>query len=409
MPPSATLVPVDHEPSFGGVSLVPVDHAPDFGPTLVPVDHNPFDYSGVGAAMPESYGANVPIRDPLANAVMSAASLATLPKRAIDASAADLTTMGSGQPMQSIGPAVETALSTMGGGGLGGAEMKAGETALGAGPIRAYHGTPHDFDAFDVSKIGTGEGAQAYGHGLYFAENEGIARAYRNKLADTPATARFYLDRAAGDPSRAANDYWTDVIRGPNMTPAEMEQAKQTAAVIQRGGAGRMYKVDIDADPAQMLDWDKPLEGQNIWEKVHPNVREAIDEAMDNRMMNPMSDALEAYTGRDLHNALRHEDVHEALPGEIGNSSWYTGNTTEKRHTAEYLQSLDIPGIKYLDQGSRAAGDGSRNFVVFNDKLINIVRKYAAAGIALPPAIAAEYDQMKSSQQPNYAAGLGLH
>jgi hypothetical protein len=133
---------------------------------------------------------------------------------------------------------------------------------------------------------------------------------------------------------------------------------------------------------------------------------------MDNRMMNPMGDALEAYTGRDLHNALRHEDVHETLPGEIGNSSWYTGNTTEKRHTAEYLQSLDIPGIKYLDQGSRAAGDGSRNFVVFNDKLINIVRKYAAAGIALPPAIAAEYEQMKASQQPvpaNYAAGLGLH
>ena len=38
--------------------------------------------------------------------------------------------------------------------------------------IRAYHGSPHDFDRFDMSKIGTGEGAQAYGHGLYFAENE---------------------------------------------------------------------------------------------------------------------------------------------------------------------------------------------------------------------------------------------
>jgi hypothetical protein len=29
----------------------------------------------------------------------------------------------------------------------------------------AYHGTPHEFDQFDMSKIGTGEGAQAYGHG----------------------------------------------------------------------------------------------------------------------------------------------------------------------------------------------------------------------------------------------------
>jgi hypothetical protein len=44
----------------------------------------------------------------------------------------------------------------------------AGGMAVGSGPIRAYHGSPHDFDRFDLSKIGTGEGAQArlrrYGH-----------------------------------------------------------------------------------------------------------------------------------------------------------------------------------------------------------------------------------------------------
>ena len=48
-------------------------------------------------------------------------------------------------------------------------------TVLGSG-IRAYHGSPYDFDRFDMSKIGTGEGAQAYGHGLYFAENPAVAR-----------------------------------------------------------------------------------------------------------------------------------------------------------------------------------------------------------------------------------------
>jgi len=35
--------------------------------------------------------------------------------------------------------------------------------------ITAWHGSPHKFDKFDSSKIGTGEGAQAYGHGLYLA------------------------------------------------------------------------------------------------------------------------------------------------------------------------------------------------------------------------------------------------
>jgi hypothetical protein len=59
-------------------------------------------------------------------------------------------------------------------GGFGGAAI---------GSIKAYHGSPHDFNAFDLSKIGTGEGAQAYGHGLYFAENEGTAKSYRDALS----------------------------------------------------------------------------------------------------------------------------------------------------------------------------------------------------------------------------------
>jgi len=42
-------------------------------------------------------------------------------------------------------------------------------------PIRAYHSSPHDFEKFDASKIGTGEGAQVYGHGIYFAENPKVS------------------------------------------------------------------------------------------------------------------------------------------------------------------------------------------------------------------------------------------
>ena len=43
---------------------------------------------------------------------------------------------------------------------VGGARVPAGQ--FGA---NVFHGSPHKFDAFDASKIGTGEGAQAYGHG----------------------------------------------------------------------------------------------------------------------------------------------------------------------------------------------------------------------------------------------------
>ena len=52
------------------------------------------------------------------------------------------------------------------------------------GAIKVYHGSPHKFDKFDMSKIGTGEGAQAYGHGLYYAESPKVANDYAQKLGD---------------------------------------------------------------------------------------------------------------------------------------------------------------------------------------------------------------------------------
>src|SRR6188768_661108 len=74
--------------------------------------------------------------------------------------------------------AADVALTAMG----GSAALPAETNALRMG-IKAYHGSPHDFERFDSSKIGTGEGAQAYGHGLYFAEREGVAKDYRDKLS----------------------------------------------------------------------------------------------------------------------------------------------------------------------------------------------------------------------------------
>ena len=51
----------------------------------------------------------------------------------------------------------------------------------GARGIRAFHGSPHDFDRFDISRIGTGEGAQAYGHGTGGAL--GLREALRERMS----------------------------------------------------------------------------------------------------------------------------------------------------------------------------------------------------------------------------------
>ena len=46
----------------------------------------------------------------------------------------------------------------------------------------AWHGSPYTFDAFTLSKIGSGEGAQAHGWGLYFAQDEIVSRGYKSAL-----------------------------------------------------------------------------------------------------------------------------------------------------------------------------------------------------------------------------------
>ena len=47
----------------------------------------------------------------------------------------------------------------------------------------AWHGSPHDFDEFDLGAIGTGEGNQAHGWGLYFAKDKKVSDLYRRELS----------------------------------------------------------------------------------------------------------------------------------------------------------------------------------------------------------------------------------
>ncbi len=59
------------------------------------------------------------------------------------------------------------------------------EWDMGGGKTEAvdvYHASPHEFEKFDSGKIGTGEGTQDEGHGLYFAENKAVHESYLRTL-----------------------------------------------------------------------------------------------------------------------------------------------------------------------------------------------------------------------------------
>lgn len=216
--------------------------------------------------------------------------------------------------------------------------------------IKAYHGSPYDFDRFDLSKIGTGEGAQAYGHGIYLAESEGVARSYRDALKN-----KALIDPGADalDPRRIAGelyDSWQGDLSGALGDAKFYDNARDVIAELRKIGAnppkGHMYEVDINTTPDRLLDWDKPLSEQ-------PQARAAAD-----RIFDPgWDDGSWMPTG-------------EMLVGKVDGA---------KR--AQIMRETGLDGIQYLDQGSRAAGTGSRNYVIFDDSLINILRKY---GILAP-------------------------
>jgi hypothetical protein len=70
--------------------------------------------------------------------------------------------------------------------------------------IDVYHGSPHRFEEFDASKIGTGEGAQAYGHGIYLAESPKVAEGYKKTVTQSMTTgAQRRLQSAGGDIDKA--------------------------------------------------------------------------------------------------------------------------------------------------------------------------------------------------------------
>jgi len=299
--------------------------------------------------------------------------------------------------------------------------------------ITAYHGSPHDFDQFDISKIGTGEGAQAYGHGLYFADKEGVARSYRNALAGkaSPKSGQFEFSTSGeftsigeltGTPelgleSTVIKDAFAKVSGAPDAGEVksakifdlidELSAKKMSAPRHERNifdsaieklliagehsdelsiknpKKGIMYKVHIDANPEDFLDWDRPLSEQP----------EAVRKIAQPRIFKKQDGTFEAYMEgangfpKTFSGATAEEATAKAMEGLTGAHA-VKGAGYSPELNARVLKEAGIPGIRYLDQGSRAAGDGSRNYVVFDDKLITILKKYGLVPAAVTAGMA---------------------
>jgi hypothetical protein len=322
--------------------------------------------------------------------------------------------------------------------------------------FKAYHGTPYRFEQFDLEKIGTGEGAQAYGYGLYFAGEADIARGYRQNLSknmvvdssgnpfDTSKAniqhlnVRTTLNNTLGflEPEKAVD---SAIQRAKDLLPSANEQTRpllesdlaalqkikdegglsypiqtdlnslykdltsanateldyQKAEIIEQimldgdvlgvierqkdfesyspeafswfkenieptyESPGALYEVNIQAEPQELLDYDAPV-----------NQQPAVMRAFRDIVFDMEADAPGEMRGMDLIRMLAKKEV-----GEM--------RQFESQEASRLLQEAGFKGIKYFDANSRAAGEGTSNYVIFDPRIIDISKQY---GIALPMA-----------------------
>jgi hypothetical protein len=292
---------------------------------------------------------------------------------------------------------------------------------LAEGGFTAYHGSPYDFDRFDTSKIGTGEGAQVYGHGLYFAGNEDVARNYRNSLAPgfvnadgSPLSDATYsalafiqpkyeqsgqlaegIQDAIGRLKNQSDFYRKQYGAGVNLYDNAIDTLQNLDPATLKP-AGHMYQVNINANPANFLDWDKPFAEQS------PTVQQAINKlwtdkggSLQGRNHPPFVASSSGDSG---------QNIHAAIASTYGDRDFGTEAEGEVA-ASKALQGAGVPGIKYLDQGSRGAGgEGTSNYVAFSDNIIDILRKYGLAGLGLTAGAGALATQRPSKAEaaPQY-------
>ena len=213
-----------------------------------------------------------------------------------------------------------------------------------------WHGSPHTFDKFDLSKIGTGEGVQAYGHGLYLAEARPVAEEYTT-VGGKGDFVRFgeNVYPIASEQGQMLSDVQKmgrkmAVEKYPNQ--ADFIKTINPDNIKYEGGS--LYKVDLpDEQIAKMLDWDKPLSEQ-------PEAYAAIQKYAQETQYNP-------------ENALK------SLEGKSGGEAY--SMWSDPQYVSQFLNEQGVPGIQYLDQASRGAGDGTRNYVVFSDEIPQILER----------------------------------
>ena len=277
--------------------------------------------------------------------------------------------------------------------------------------LDVYHGTPHTLPPternplgeFDASKIGTGEGAQAYGHGIYTAENPKVAIEYKKALSTPEVVLKDgtrITNPQTGSPEDVAKAWLEEAYLNGDKTPFDtaikkvamlrnsanspqqfdgalnvLNEWKKSGASVDLGG--NLYKADLpDEMIPKMLDWDKPITPMGNLQ-IKPVVKDYNGPYGTGEYGGyawHLGDIQIDKAFRTPENAQKYAPYGNQLIKEL---NAITGTPTGH---AELLQKAGIPGIKYLDEGSRRPGVTSMTQAQL-DTRIDILKKDIDSGL----------------------------
>ena len=306
--------------------------------------------------------------------------------------------------------------------------------------IIAFHGSGADFDRFRLDKIGTGEGNQAFGYGLYFTESEDIAKFYKanvgsgnevtykgKTVVDLDSDSASYEENIAHmigqkdnkkDQRRVLNNELSSMMNSlsgieqaikdfntnPTINPLKFRDlpltiddaerikndfAERVSALneieknfdtIKTKPKGKLYEVGLTPKPEELLDYDVPLGEQN--EFIKTRLKKVVEEINLDDAVNLGFDPFEIGEAQALKKAKENMlDPERSVISFLNDWAVFRG----KQSTAEkLLDKYGIKGIKYkANQGVGARNVpeiGKNNFVIFDENLINILAKYGIVG-----------------------------
>jgi len=149
---------------------------------------------------------------------------------------------------------------------------------------------------------------------------------------------------------------------------AELTELKNSGQMSE----GRMYEVNIDVEPDELLQWDIPISQQSekVQDAVYAN-RDAVDQRI-----------VDDYFGGDRNNI-----INEDMTGQQYMANMDKVNAGMIDGTEYELAERGVKGIRYADAFTRHKTPDKRsmNYVIFDDRLITIAKKY---GVAIPVAAA---------------------